>query len=261
MPLTGRGGAGNRLDRTPSPEHRRDNRDKSKTPLVRIRKASGPYENQTSSNYASRLPRNSPATTRKPETGGEHGDDDEIAQDPFFQRYNVSGDGSEHYSSPSLSRDSSSDTEGLLPSSQTRHARLPSPARTPGLVCTTHDPTRNNILIPSSQASDYTKMQEINICVLGASRVGKTTFIMNTLDLRTPPNSAFNTRKMAIDEHVYLVRLVELPFDDIPDLANDDGICWPDTIDDLATPRIDGAYVLYDVTNRESLSPIPEMLS
>lgn len=103
-------------------------------------------------------------------------------------------------------------------------------------------------------------MQEINIGVLGAAGVGKTTFVQRILELKARPASAFSARKMAIDGVIYLVRLVEIPFDDI-DIGDDEGITWPDTIDDLATPRIDGAFALYDVMNQETLAKIPEMLS
>lgn len=119
---------------------------------------------------------------------------------------------------------------------------------------------RMRLTSDSIQVGESTAMPEINIGVLGARKVGKSTFIQRILDLKLPSSNAMSARKLAIDGHLYMVRLVELPFDDI-DVDNGDCISWPDTISDLAMPRIDGAYVLYDVTNKESLTLVPETLS
>lgn len=111
-----------------------------------------------------------------------------------------------------------------------------------------------------SQGNDTNMMQEINIGVLGADGAGKTTFVERLLELKASPTSAFSARKMAIDGTVYLVRLVEINFDNIG-IGDDDCITWPDTIDDLATPRIDGAFTMYDIMDQESLSEVPAILS
>lgn len=65
---------------------------------------------------------------------------------------------------------------------------------------------------------------------------------------------------MSIDGSVYVVRLVELTFDDL-ELDDHNRICWPDTIAGTSLPVIDGAFTLYDVMNRESLIQVPETLS
>ena len=96
--------------------------------------------------------------------------------------------------------------------------------------------------------------------MLGAEGVGKTLFIQRVLDLKTAPPIAMSARKVTVNETSYMVRLVEILFDEVK-IAENDSISWPDTINDLAMPRIDGAYVLYDVTNKDSLDKIPEMLS
>jgi GTPase SAR1 family protein len=103
-------------------------------------------------------------------------------------------------------------------------------------------------------------MEEINIVVLGSPQSGKSTFIQRAFDLRSPPNSRFTQRKMSMDGNVYVVRLVELTFDDL-DLDDYKRICWPDTIAGTPVPVIDGAFTLYDVMNRESLVQVPETLS
>ena len=103
-------------------------------------------------------------------------------------------------------------------------------------------------------------MEEINIAVLGASAVGKSTFIQRVFDLQTVPTSPFTLRKMSIDGNVYIVRLVELTYDDL-NLDDHKRICWPDMIGGMPVPVIDGAFTLYDVMNRESLVQVPETLS
>jgi ABC-type Fe3+ transport system substrate-binding protein len=65
---------------------------------------------------------------------------------------------------------------------------------------------------------------------------------------------------MRIDDGYYIVRYLEMSFNDIL-IGDRNSIKWPETIDDLATPRIDGAVTIYDVTNQESLARVPEMLS
>lgn len=103
-------------------------------------------------------------------------------------------------------------------------------------------------------------MQEINIAVLGSPRVGKSTFVQRAFDLRAPPHTPFTSRKMSIDGNVYVVRLIELTYDDL-DLDDEKRICWPDVLDSLPVPTIDGAFTLYDVMNKESLVQVPETLS
>jgi len=103
------------------------------------------------------------------------------------------------------------------------------------------------------------RMEEINIAVLGSPQVGKSTFIQRSFDLRALPNSPFTSRKMSIDGNVYVVRLVELAYDDL-DLDEHKRICWPDTIAGNPVPVIDGAFTLYDVLNRDSLGEIPDAL-
>lgn len=103
-------------------------------------------------------------------------------------------------------------------------------------------------------------MQDINIAVLGARRSGKSTFIRRALNLPDSVPPAVCTRNMTIDGGYYIVRFLEMSFNDVQ-IGERNLIKWPETINDLATPRIDGAVVIYDVTSQESLPRVPEMLS
>ncbi|KAF2200511.1 ras GEF [Delitschia confertaspora ATCC 74209] len=183
---------------------------------------------------------------------GEPGDDEGIADDPFFQRYNFSQVDEAGKDEVSLSSgDSSSDTEGPLSPTHFK-ARQASLAET---VPSPRSPA------PSSQGSESAStMQELNIAVLGARRSGKSTFTQRALNLQTTPTTAISTRKMTIDGGYYIVRLLEFSFLDIH-IGERNWMKWPETIDDLATPRIDGVITVYDVTSHESLAQVPEMLN
>jgi GTPase SAR1 family protein len=102
-------------------------------------------------------------------------------------------------------------------------------------------------------------MHEINIAVLGASGVGKSSFIQRVFDHRAPPTLTVTPRKMSIDGEEYTVRLIELPFDEL-DFDNDNQIVWPDIADSRPMPPVDGVLTLYDVMNKDSLADVPETL-
>ncbi|KAF2017060.1 ras GEF [Aaosphaeria arxii CBS 175.79] len=183
---------------------------------------------------------------------GEACDEDEIAADPFFQRYNFPQSDIPHQQqdASSSSVDSSSDTEGPL-----------SPTHVKGRQPTAAEYSQNSPQSPSGGGSDTaTAMHDINIAVIGARGTGKSVFTQRALNLQHPPSSPISTRKMTIDGGYYVVRFLEMNFTDVHvDDRND--IKWPETIDSLATPRIDGAVIIYDVTSRESLTRVPEMLN
>ncbi len=103
-------------------------------------------------------------------------------------------------------------------------------------------------------------MPELNIGVLGAARVGKSTFIQRAFDLPSRSSSRSNSRKMSIDGSIYAVRLHELPFKEV-EVEDDKSINWPERIGDAVLPAIDGALVLYDVMGQESLADVPRFLS
>lgn len=103
-------------------------------------------------------------------------------------------------------------------------------------------------------------MQELNIAVLGARGSGKSTFIRRAMGLQAMPTTAISSRKMTIDGGYYIVRLLEFSFHDIH-IGERNCIKWPEMMDDLATPRIDAAITVYDVTSIESLAQVPDTLS
>src|SRR5437660_12796831 len=100
---------------------------------------------------------------------------------------------------------------------------------------------------------------QVTLVVLGAQGVGKSTFIQNSFDMRSPSPSAFAVKKMSLDDVVYLVRLVEMSLDVIV-ITESNQIKWPKSLKGVEVPRVDGVLVLYDVTNQQSISGIPDLL-
>src|SRR5277367_2963085 len=90
---------------------------------------------------------------------------------------------------------------------------------------------------------------QVTLVVLGAQGVGKSTFIQNSFDLRSPSPSAFAVKKMSLDDVVYLVRLVEISLDDVVLSESKGTIKWPKSLKGVDIPPVDGVLVLYDVTN------------
>jgi ABC-type dipeptide/oligopeptide/nickel transport system ATPase component len=103
-------------------------------------------------------------------------------------------------------------------------------------------------------------MLDMNIAVIGAPGSGKTTFMQKAIGLPDTTLSTQCHRKWTIDNIPYVVRFVELKIDDIH-VKPGNVIEWPKTANDVAVPRIDGAITIYDVTVKESLAGVPDMMS
>ncbi|EAT84804.2 hypothetical protein SNOG_07338 [Parastagonospora nodorum SN15] len=183
-------------------------------------------------------------------------DGEEIADDAFFHPVEST---KEEASESEV--DSSSDTEGPLspthihnrqPSAQAASEASSGRLSRAGLSADMNVQESNNDAAPT--------MLDMNIAVIGAPGTGKTTFMQKALGLAdtTPPTQCH--RKWTIDNIPYVVRFVELKIDDIH-VKPGNVIEWPKAADDAAPPRIDGAITMYDVTVKESLAGVPELMS
>jgi|SRR5450432_1507343 GTPase SAR1 family protein len=103
-------------------------------------------------------------------------------------------------------------------------------------------------------------MENINIAVIGAAGVGKSTLIQRALGLRTLPTSVASSLRMSVDSVIYTVSLIELDLESF-DFNPDRLVRWPKQINGQIVPRMDGALILYDVMNRESIADLPQTLS
>lgn len=213
------------------------------------------------------------STGDEDETDEDEEDDEEeedIADDAFFQRFDApSSDRIEALGIPTTPpADPSTDTDcALSPTSTQMRARpdstaepLGSPLSPRAIAVGKLPPIDVNTRLTAFQFPENgTRLQEINIVVLGSPFVGKSAFIQKAFNLQAPPTTAISSRKMSIDGSVYVVRLIELSFNEL-DLDDEDRICWPDSVNGASIPYIDGAFTLYDVMNKESLVQVPETL-
>jgi ABC-type dipeptide/oligopeptide/nickel transport system ATPase component len=103
-------------------------------------------------------------------------------------------------------------------------------------------------------------MSDINIAVIGSAGVGKSTLIQRALSLRSSPTSIASSQRMSVDNVVYTVSLIELDLESF-DIVPDRRIQWPKQIGGHIVPRMDGALLLYDVMNSESIQELPQTLS
>ena len=103
-------------------------------------------------------------------------------------------------------------------------------------------------------------MADINIAIIGSAGVGKSTLVQRALGLRSPPTSVASSARMSVDNVVYTVSLIELDLESF-DMFPDRKIHWPKQINGHIVPRMDGALLLYDVMNRESIAELPQTLS
>ncbi|CAG8971227.1 hypothetical protein HYALB_00001391 [Hymenoscyphus albidus] len=117
----------------------------------------------------------------------------------------------------------------------------------------------NPAMIPP-QSRSASGMATINIAVMGGGGVGKTTFTQNALGLRSLPTSITSSLRMSVDNIVYTVSLIELALESF-DIAQDRRIEWPKQINGQMVPRMDGALLLYDVMNRDSIAALPQALN
>jgi hypothetical protein len=81
------------------------------------------------------------------------------------------------------------------------------------------------------------------------------------LDLSAAPPGQAAERKLSLKGEEYIVRLLELPIEDVDIDDDDNTVSWPETIEDKMMPRIDGALTLYDIKDQGSLEYVPGLLS
>ncbi|KAH0544824.1 hypothetical protein FGG08_001053 [Glutinoglossum americanum] len=133
-----------------------------------------------------------------------------------------------------------------------------SPEKTPAQVTSDRSPHEKSW--GNSEVETDILMREINIAVVGASGVGKSTFIQQVHDLQDPYGSLVSVRKMSIDGFVHPVRLVEVDISNI-EIDDEQRIKWPNYVDGHPVQRVHGVLILYDVMNRDSIANIPELLN
>ncbi|KAK4038119.1 ras guanine nucleotide exchange factor domain-containing protein [Parachaetomium inaequale] len=169
-----------------------------------------------------------------------------IVDDPFFVRYH---------------------TPDLDP------APHPAPDRGPPSAPTTsaghRDEERQPWIPPRKESLSHTNptpwhaqydMEPINIAVIGAVGVGKSTFIQHLRRAPRPSTLNITTLRHELDGAPYLVTLVELDLEGI-DLDPKQPVHWPKQIGGHSVPRMDGALILYDAMNQGTMREVPSIMA
>jgi len=102
-------------------------------------------------------------------------------------------------------------------------------------------------------------MDTINIAVIGSNGVGKSAFIQRALRLARPPSTHINGVRLDVEGVPHIVTLIELVLECF-DVDPTQPIRWPKQINGHMVPRVDGALILYDVMNKESIRELPHTL-
>ncbi|KAK4162206.1 ras guanine nucleotide exchange factor domain-containing protein [Cladorrhinum sp. PSN259] len=103
-------------------------------------------------------------------------------------------------------------------------------------------------------------MESINVAIIGAEGVGKSAFVQRSMRASRPPNQNITTMRYELDGNQYYVTLVELDLEGI-ELDPRQPIHWPKQIGGHMVPRMDGALILYDVTDKETVRELETIMS
>ncbi|KAK1965310.1 RasGEF domain-containing protein [Colletotrichum sublineola] len=124
-------------------------------------------------------------------------------------------------------------------------------------------PRRESLIIGHSlywQPPTSDIMESLNIAVIGASGVGKSSFVQRVLGLSRPPITNASSVRMVVDNVTYGVTLIELDLEYF-ELNPLQPIQWPKQINGHIVPRVDGALILFDVMNKESMKELPQTIA
>ena len=80
------------------------------------------------------------------------------------------------------------------------------------------------------------------------------------LDLRNTVPSPVSIKKVSLEGRVSILRLIELDLDSLV-LGADKKVYWPEQVADHSCCHLDGALVLYNVMNRDSMVRVSHVLS
>ncbi|KAK2742473.1 hypothetical protein FQN57_005364 [Myotisia sp. PD_48] len=102
------------------------------------------------------------------------------------------------------------------------------------------------------------RLPQVNLAIIGARGVGKSTFVKFALDLKQTPIVRSSIKKMSMDGAIYVVRLLEIGIHNIT-LDERGSIVWPRFLGEQALPPIDGVLALFDSSDLRSVSHFPQV--
>ncbi|CAK7209224.1 hypothetical protein SBRCBS47491_000371 [Sporothrix bragantina] len=104
------------------------------------------------------------------------------------------------------------------------------------------------------------KMETVNIAVIGADGAGKSSFIQRAMRLPKPPTTGITGMRIDVDGKPFIVTMIELDLEHF-DVDASLRIRWPKNISGNMVPHVDGALMLYDVMNKDSIRDLPPTLA
>ncbi|KHJ35836.1 putative ras guanyl-nucleotide exchange factor [Erysiphe necator] len=110
-----------------------------------------------------------------------------------------------------------------------------------------------------SPTKSQTQLCHTRIAVVGATGVGKSTFIQRALGLSTRPTSLVSSTKISIEDTKHEVSLFEIDTKFL-EFVSDQEIKWSKEINGQEIPRMDSVLLLCDIKNNESLCGISTTL-
>ncbi|KAI7920322.1 hypothetical protein M0657_003210 [Pyricularia oryzae] len=142
-----------------------------------------------------------------------------------------------------------------------QHSSPPSwpPPRKDSLTPLNSEPAPKSAPLPTTP-EPQPNMDTLNIAVLGADGVGKSTFIQRALRAPRPPGNNITTVRLDLDGSALRATFLEVDTEFL-EVEEKQPIHWPKQINGHMVPRIDGVLVLYDVTNKESLRELPPIMN
>lgn len=122
-------------------------------------------------------------------------------------------------------------------------------------------PRRESLTIGPAQYWSHTAaMESFNIAVIGATGVGKSSFVQRVLGLQRPSMSNTSSVRMSVDNLTHFVTLLELDLEYF-ELSPTHPIQWPKQMNGHIVPRVDAALILYDVMEKESIRDLPQTVA
>ncbi|CAK7235273.1 hypothetical protein SCUCBS95973_009214 [Sporothrix curviconia] len=104
------------------------------------------------------------------------------------------------------------------------------------------------------------KMTTVNIAVIGADGAGKSSFIQRAMRLPKLPTTGISGMRIDVDGKPFIVTMIELDLEHF-DVDANLKIRWPKNISGNTVPHVDGALMLYDVMNKDSIRNLPPTLA
>lgn len=102
-------------------------------------------------------------------------------------------------------------------------------------------------------------LEEFTLAVLGPRWSGKSAFVQAVLDLDDSSTSPFPAKRASLDNCACLLRLIEVSLNDMK-VTPECPIEWPTYVQETKS-RVDGAFFLWDATERDHQDNVSDTLS